>query len=164
MKKFLSLLLTAILVMAMATVVFADEVDLGRAGNGPIDLTEYTEGTIKVVVKRSGTEKAGTDLTGWGIGGLCIMETWTVSTAHEAKPAADVPQDGTLEFTFDVAAAKADLGKIPNVNFYNDFEVVSASIITGGAAPTGDATPITALVVVALASCAAMVVLRKREA
>jgi hypothetical protein len=164
MKKFLSLLLTAILVMAMATVVFAEEVDLGRAGNGAIDLTNYSDGTIKVVVKRTGSDKAGQDLTGWGIGGLCIMETWSVSTSYEAKLDADVAQDGTAEFTFDVAAAKADLGKMPNVNFYNDFEVLSVTYISGGAAPTGDATPITALVVVALASCAAMVVLRKREA
>ena len=52
MKKFLSFLLAAIMVMAMGTVVFAGEVDLGMTDNGTIDLSAYTEGTIKVTAYR----------------------------------------------------------------------------------------------------------------
>lgn len=164
MKKFLSLLLAAIMVMAMATVVFAEEKDLGMTDNGTIDLSSYTAGTIKVVAYRNQEINSSVD-AGWGVGGLCATGEWEVklidfTATLPSKPALNEE----FTFTWDIAAAKAALGDQPNVNFYNDMKVKSVVIITDGAAPTGDATPVTALVIIALASCAALVVLRKREA
>ncbi|MBO4477644.1 MAG: hypothetical protein J5757_04890 [Lachnospiraceae bacterium] len=163
MKKFLSFLLAAIMVMAMGTVVFAGEVDLGMTDNGTIDLSAYTEGTIKVTAYRYQNIQA--DLTGWGVGGLCPADKWDVAAGYTANLPSNPAVDDTFEYTWDIAAVKADLGDKPNVNFYNDMKVKSVVIVTpDGAAPTGDATPITAIAIIALASCAAMVVLRKREA
>ena len=162
MKKFLSFLLAAILVMAMGTVAFADEVDLGIKGNGPIDLTAYTDGTIKVVVSRY--QKSSGDITNYGIGGLCPPDSWSVAADFSVTIPNNPEVGETAEYTWDIAQVKAALGDKPVVNFYNDMKIDSVVIITGGAAPTGDATPITAIAIIALASCAAMVVLRKREA
>ncbi|MBR6366388.1 MAG: hypothetical protein IKS10_09895 [Lachnospiraceae bacterium] len=165
MKKFLSLLLAAILVMAMSTVVFADEVDLGMTGNGTVDLSSYTAGTIKVKAYRYQYVNADVDAN-WGVGGLCATGEWEVKKIEYTATLPSKPAEGDeFEFTWDIAAVKADLGDQPNVNFYNDMKVKSVVIVTeAGAAAAGDATPITAIAIIALASCAAMVVLRKREA
>jgi len=162
MKKFLSLLLTAIMVMAMATVVFADEVDLGISSNGAVDLSSYSEGSLKVVVKRTSDDKG--DINNYGVGGLCPAGSWTVAAAYTVTLTSNPALNDVFEYTWDIAKIKADLGDTPNVNFYNNMGVQSVAVVTAAAASAGDATPVTALAVIALASCAAVVVLRKKEA
>ena len=162
MKKFLSLLLAAIMVMAMATVVFADDVDLGMTDNGTVDLSSYAGGTLKVTVRRANDDKG--DITNWGVGGLCKFGSWEVAAAYTVTLTTNPAVEDTFEYTWDIAEVKAALGDTPNVNFYNNMKVKSVVIVPAAGASAGDATPITAIVIMALASCAALVVLRKREA
>lgn len=171
MKKFLSLLMVAIMVMAMSITAFADSTIIHNPGaegvtggdaNGTLDFGGATEGTL-VVTATNLTGEAG---NGWGIGGICFGG-WSVDAAYEIvlSETTAVATGETTTFTFDLAAVLAAAnGADVNINLYNGYSVVNVALETAGAEPAGDATPVAAMAIIALASCAAVVVLRKKEA
>ncbi len=144
MKK----LFTAVLAVALAAVMmfsaaFAADTVLLEGTNGTVDLSTAAEGSKLVVVVECTDDTAGVD-AGWGLGGLCIDGGWTVDGGFEAKAEAAPALGDKLTFTWDVDAVKAAATGDVNVNFYNGFTVVTATLSSPDA-PAGDpSTPKTA--------------------
>ena len=94
-------------------------------------------------------------------------EWWNNSVAGtQGNYPGDFKEDGeTSEISFTVGEIKAMMTSGDGLVLNCWGGIIPSNIVIGnGAAPTGDATPVAVLAVMALISCAGVVVLRKKEA
>ena len=179
MKKFTAVVLTFAMVMCMACAVFGSTFDgtsiAVEEGNDNFVIINNTvfdghADNETVVITISVKDHFAADP------GFCwctndstaaAYKWWDHSVAGTQAPyPGDFKADGeTSEVTYTVADLKAMMaagGDGLVLNCWNG--IVPTKIVLGSGAPTGDATPIVALAVIAALSCAAVTVLRKKEA
>lgn len=180
MKKFTAIVLTFAMVLCMACTVFASSFDGTTLTVDDPTYENFVTISNSVFDGHADSETVVITLTVrdhfaadpgycWCTNDSTVegYEWWSNSVAGTQCPyPGEFAVDGeTAEITYTVADLKAMMvaGDGLVLNCWNG--IVPTNIVLGsGAAPTGDATPVAALAVMALISCAAMVVLRKKEA
>lgn len=181
MKKFTAVVLTFVMVVCMSCVAFASSfdgttltVDPSNSNFVTIDKTVFDghADNEPVVITLTVVNHFSSDP------GFCWcynesktegFQWWSnaVSGTQGAYPG-DFAADGeTTEITFTVGELKGYIAQSATcdglvLNCWNGID--PTKIVMGSGAPAGDATPVTALAIIALASLAGVVVLRKKEA
>ena len=179
MKKFTAVVLTFVMVMCLACTVFGSTFDgttiAVEEGNDNFVIINNTvfdghaDDEAVVITLSVKDHFAANPGYSWCINDSAAegYKWWEHDVAGtQSTYPGDFKADGeTSEISYTVADFKAMMAAGGDGIVLNCWGgIVPTKIVMGTGAPTGDATPITAIVIMALASCAALVVLRKREA
>lgn len=139
MKKLMVLVLSLAMMLSMIGAASAAEETL-LTGNGSISVSSL-EGYDKLTVTITADDPTDTK-NGWGLGGLCLDGTWSVTEGFE------ITSNGEADQTFEWAVADilaAATGDTINVNCYNNFSIVSVVVSTAESVEEPDPTEETVL-------------------
>ena len=181
MKKFTAVVLMLAMVVCMSCVAFASSfdgttltVDPSNANFVEFSKTVFDghEDSEPVVITLTVVDHFSADP------GLCWCYNESTTEGYQwwnnSVPGTQSPYPGDFaadgeenEITFTVGELKAMIAQSATcdglvLNCWNGIN--PTKVVMGSGAPTGDATPVTALAIVALASLAGVVTLRKKEA
>ena len=147
LKKSIDFLPVILPMFAVFCVVLAG---LSNCGDGNVIVTiKYTADAVTKGVNAQ-----------WGVGNMCDI-AWTNLDGFGFNAGGDAVEGDTFTLTYTVAQLKA--ANVSVVNAWNGC-VAAGVVYVPAAGGAGDVTPVAAVAVMALVSCAAVVVLRKKEA